>query len=267
MAARAGAKVGIIDRGSRPLKLLDGDLVDRLLLRTRSIGIEFCPKTTLAAIARTDRAFSVSTSVDGQAGVFETDLVVHGAGRIAALDGLELEKAGIRAGPLGVEVNEYLQSTTNGAVYAAGDATATAGPALTPVANLEGDAAAGNMLEGNRYKPDYTGVPSAVFTVPALARVGLLEDEAKERGLSFALKVNEMREWYSTRRVGVTHAAAKVLIEGGSERILGAHLLGPESAELINFFGLAIRLGLRATDLQKLVSAYPSVGSDLGYLV
>ena len=76
-----------------------------------------------------------------------------------------------------------------------------------------------------------------------------------------------MSDWYSVERVGETHAAAKVLLEKGTSRILGAHLLGPEASELINFFGLAMRTGLTATDLKKLVSAYPSAASDLGYLI
>lgn len=68
-------------------------------------------------------------------------------------------------------------------------------------------------------------------------------------------------------RVGETHAAAKVLVENGSGRILGAHILGPEASETINVFGLAMRTGLKADDLKDLVSAYPSAGSDIGYLV
>jgi glutathione reductase (NADPH) len=267
MAVRAGAKVVVIDRGARPLKLFDPDLVDKLVERTRSIGIEFQPKTKLMSIEKATKGFSVTACTDGENRVYQTELVVHGAGRVPALDGLALEKAGVRAGPKGIEVNDYLQSITNATLYAAGDAAATAGAPLTPVANLEGEAAARNMIEGNHHKPDYWGVPSAAFTIPALARVGLLEQEAESRGLTFTRKISDMSDWYSTRRVGETHAAAKVLIESGSERILGAHLLGPESPELINFFALAMRLSLPASDLRKLVSAYPSAGSDLGYLV
>ena len=76
-----------------------------------------------------------------------------------------------------------------------------------------------------------------------------------------------MSDWYSVERVGEHYAAAKVLLEKGTSRILGAHLLGPKASELINFFGLAMRTGLTATDLKKLVSAYPSAASDLGYLL
>ena len=120
---------------------------------------------------------------------------------------------------------------------------------------------------GQHETPDYTGVPSAVFTIPELTRVGVDEAEAREQGLEVEIKINDMSDWYSVERVGESHAAAKVLLEKGSSRILGAHLLGPEASELINFFGLAMRTGLTATDLKKLVSAYPSAASDLGYLL
>ena len=124
-----------------------------------------------------------------------------------------------------------------------------------------------NLLEGNVETPDYTGVPSAVFTIPELTRVGLDETQAHEQQLDVEVKVTDMSDWHSVERVGEHHAAAKVLLEKGTGRILGAHLLGPEASELINFFGLAMRTGLTATDLKKLVSAYPSAASDLGYLI
>jgi glutathione reductase (NADPH) len=126
---------------------------------------------------------------------------------------------------------------------------------------------ASNLLEGNAETPDYTGVPSVVFTVPELTRVGLTEEEAREQGLEVEIKTNDMSDWYSVMRVGESHAAAKVLLEKGTSRIIGAHLLGPEASELINVFGLAMRTGLTARDLEKLVSAYPSATSDLGYLI
>ena len=167
----------------------------------------------------------------------------------------------------GVMVNEFLQSVSNSRVYAAGDAAASAGAPLTPVASLEGMVVATNLLESNIKTPDYTGVPSVVFTIPELTRVGLLETEARERGLDVSCKFSDMSDWYSVERIGETNAAAKVLVENGSGRIAGAHILGPEASELINLFGLAMRSGLRASDLENLVSAYPSHGSDIGYLV
>ena len=86
-------------------------------------------------------------------------------------------------------------------------------------------------------------------------------------GREVDIKTVDMSDWYGVTRVGETHAAAKVLIEEGTFRILGAHLLRPEASELIKFFGLAMRTGLTAADVKRLVSAYPSAASDLGYLV
>jgi len=267
IAARAGATATVLTRGQRPLTAFDPDLVDRLLDRSKAVGISFHPHADAKSIERTETGLCVHALAQEKAVSFEADLIVHGAGRVPAIETLELDKAGVRANKRGVEVNEYLQSTSNPAVYAAGDVSATAGPPLTPVANLEGRAVAANLLKGNHVSPDYTGIPSVVFTIPALARVGLLEDEAREQQLDFACKLTDMTGWFTARRVGETHSAAKVLIENDTGRILGAHLLGPESSELINMFALAIRSSLKVHDLKHFISAYPSAASDIGYLI
>lgn len=267
LAARAGAEVIILTRGDRPLTGFDPDLVDRLVERSSAAGIRVQPNADVKAVIRSDGRLRVRATVAGKDETLDADLVVHGAGRVPAIDTLGLEKANVRAGSTGIEVNGFLQSVSNPAVYAAGDAAATSGPPLTPVANLEGRIAAANLLQGNHTKPDYTGIPSAVFTIPALARVGLLESEAQDLGLDVTSKLTDMSGWFTARRVGETHAAAKTLIQNDTGRILGAHLLGPESSELINMFALAIRGGLKAGDLRNFVSAYPSAASDIGFLV
>jgi len=192
---------------------------------------------------------------------------VHGAGRVPEIDRLNLSAANIEAGDKGIAVNEYLQSLSNPKIYAAGDAANTHGPPLTPVAVFEGKVAASNMLKGNKTKPDYRGVPSAVFTIPELARVGMLEEEAEEAGYNIRVAENDTGIWYSNLRVGETCAATRIIIDKDTDTILGAHLLGPEYGEIINFFGLAMRLSLTTRDLKKLVAAYPSVGSDLGSML
>ncbi|MEQ9814554.1 MAG: NAD(P)/FAD-dependent oxidoreductase [Azospirillaceae bacterium] len=267
IAARAGADATILDRGAQPLPAFDPDLVGMLVDRSRAAGMTFHPRAEVKAVERAGTALRVTAVIDGAERHLDADLVVHGAGRAAAVERLELGNAGVEADPAGVAVNEYLQSRSNPAVYAAGDAAATAGPPLTPVASLEAEAVAANLLEGNHVMPDYAGVPSAVFTIPALTRIGLSEADARDRGLDVECTFSDMREWYSVQRVGETHAAAKVLVDRGSGRILGAHILAPEASETINLFGLAIRSGLKAADVKSLVSAYPSAGSDLGSLL
>ncbi len=267
IAARAGSTVYIIDHGARPLRAFDPDLVDMLIHRTGKIGIEFYSQSELRTIEQIDGGFKVIAERDGNEHYWNVNLVVHGAGRVAELDRLKLDAAEVEFSKKGVTVNEYLQSVSNPAVYAAGDASDTDGWPLTPVSFLEGRVAASNMLNGNNRIADYRGVPTVVFTIPELTRVGLLESEATELGLNYRTKFTDTSRWYSNMRVGEVCAAVKVLIDNETDGIIGAHLFGPEYAELVNIFGLAMKLGLKTADLRKMVSAYPSVGSDLGSLI
>src|SRR5205085_4317089 len=125
---------------------------------------------------------------------------VHAAGRLPDIEDLNLQAAGVEFERRGVRVNEFLQSVSNPAVYAAGDCAAS-GPALTPVAGYEGGLVARNLLEGNRYQPSYVGVASVVYTVPPLATVGLQEEAARRQGLRFQVHAGDSSGWYSSRRV------------------------------------------------------------------
>jgi glutathione reductase (NADPH) len=132
---------------------------------------------------------------------------------------------------------------------------------------MEGHVAASNMLKGNHRKPNYSGVPSVVFTIPPLASVGLQDDAARKQGLKFRVKHEDTSGWYASRRVNLQHSGFKVLVEDGSDRILGAHLFGEHAEEVINIFGLAVRYGLKAQDLQTMIYAYPTSASDVKYMV
>lgn len=230
VAARAGAEVQILHRGARPLEQFDPDLVDRLVQATEELGVAVRLNTAVQGVEKSSGHFTVHASVEGAPRTFETDLVVHGAGRVPEIDDLDLSAAGVERTKHGVAVNDYLQSVSNPAVYAAGDAAAT-GPPLTPVAGREGEVVAANLLGGNHRRPDLGSVPSIVFTLPPVASVGLLETAAKEQRLKFRVNHQDMSQWYSSRRVGAKHAAFKVLIEEDSDRILGAHVMGPHAEE------------------------------------
>jgi glutathione reductase (NADPH) len=267
IAARAGARVQILHRGARPLNKFDPDLVSQLVQATRDLGVEVHLHTVVTAIERRGDHVLVHAQTGVQEHTIEADLVVHAAGRVPEIDDLDLEEAGIARQKDGVSVNAYLQSVTNPAVYAAGDAVASGGFPLTPVAGMQGDIVARNLLEGNRYSPNYTGIPSVVFTTPPLARVGLDEETAHAQGLRFSTHHQDTSGWYSSRRVALPHTGFKVLVEEDTERLLGAHLLGLHAEEVINLFALAIRTGLRATDLKQMVYAYPTSASDVSYMV
>ena len=138
---------------------------------------------------------------------------------------------------------------------------------MTPVAVFEGKVAASNMLKATTTVPDYAGVPTAVFTIPELARVGMLEQEAKDHGIDVDVRYNDTSGWYSNYRIGETTAAAKILIDRSNDQIVGAHRLGPGYAELANTFGLAIKLGLTSRQLKSATAAYPTVGADLASML
>jgi glutathione reductase (NADPH) len=267
IAARAGSTPVILDRGPRPLKAFDPDLVELLISRGADAGIELWRDSTITGIEKSKTGFQISVERSGQPETMEVDLVVHGAGRIPELAGLDLDAAGVEWDEHGVRVAAHLQSTSNPGVYAAGDAANSLGMPLTPVAVFQGKVAASNMLKATTTVPDYAGVPTAVFTIPELTRVGMLEQDARNQGIDVDVRYRDTSGWYSNYRIGETTASTKILIDRSTDRIVGAHLLGPEYAELINFLGLAMKLQLTTRQLKSMTAAYPTVGSDLGSIL
>ena len=267
IAARAGSAPLIVDRGKRPLKNFDPDLVELLVDRGQDAGVDLRRATTIVDVQPSEGGYQVTLDHAGTRETIETDLVVHGAGRVAELADLGLDAAGVEWGERGIKVADHLQSTTNPAVWAAGDSADSEGMPLTPVAVSEAKVAASNMIKDTTATPDYAGIPTAVFTIPELARVGLLESEARAAGIDLAVRYSDTSGWYSNYRIGETTAAAKILIDQSTDQIVGAHLLGPEYGELINTLGLAIKLGLTTRQLKSATAAYPTVGSDLGSML
>ena len=263
IAARAGAEVTVVDRGGRPLKFFDPGLVDDLVAHGRDHGVGFEANASLVAIERANDGLSATFERDGRRFELDADLVVHGAGRVPEIDGLDLDAANVAHSARGVSVTAHLRSTTNERVFAAGDVADTDGPPLTPVAVHEGKVAASNMIRGDRMTPDYRGVPSVAFTLPEIVRIGMSEAEARESDRTVRVTDTDTSGWYSNRRIGAAIGRAKVIVD----EVVGVHLLGHHYAEAANLFGLAMRSGLKARDLKRMISAYPTIGSDVGEIV
>lgn len=264
IAARAGAKVTILQRGERMLMRFDADLVGWLMESFHRVGIDVRTKHVVEAVEKKGPNFIVRATTGNGEQTFEADLVVHAAGRIPDLEHLDLKAAGVDRDEHGhIKLNEFLQSVSNPAVYAAGDAAAK-GPPLTPVSSHDAKVIVGNLLEGNRHRPDYRGVPSVAFTIPPIASVGMSEQQVRESGRKFRVKSEKTSTWYTARRAAESVYGYKVLVEEVSGHILGAHLVGPHVDEVINVFGLAIRHGLTAADLKTTMFAYPTGASDIG---
>lgn len=266
IAARAGATVTILHQGKRPLEGFDADLVAVLVKAMEAIGIRIILNATVTAVSGKEDALTVQYTQDKKNHSIATTCVVHAAGRVVNSTELALEKAGIEVGKKGVLVNEYLQSVSNPAVYACGD-VADKGLPLTPFASYEGTIAIDNLLHGNRQRYQDIPTPSAVYTLPTLASVGLTEEQAREQGRSVKVTFQETSDWYSSRRINESFSAFKTLVDAETDELVGAHLLGAGCDEVINLFTVAMKHRITAKDLGNTLLAYPTHGSDLSSML
>jgi glutathione reductase (NADPH) len=265
LAARAGAAVTILQREERILAHFDPDLVDMLSAHMRALGIVIETRAVASGIERAGKAFAVKATRNGQDLRIEADLVVHAGGRVPDLARLDLPFGNVATERGRLVLNEFLQSTTNSAVYAAGDA-ASVGPPLTPIAGRDGRIAAENILKGNVHRLDKASIPSVVFTIPPLAAIGMSELETRTNAKVRTNFANSA-DWYTARRLRETASGHKVMIDEATGRILGAHLLGPHADEVINLFALAMESALTAEQVKDIVLGYPTGGSDLAHML
>ena len=263
VAAQAGSQVTIIHRSALPLKQFDPDMVDVIVAATKSSGISLALNESPQKIEKTDSGYTLH-GISGE--IYEADLIIEATGRVANLSVLDGDHANVDHSPRGVTVNANLQSISNPQVYAIGDCAAS-GAMLAPIADEEGKTAARNILGPNPSPVDYSVVPSAVFTLPNLATVGLTESEAKEQGYDFRTNAGTTVGWPSSKRIGERHSGYKILISNNDDTIIGAHLVRHNASEVINIFALAIKHGIKAHDLSEFPWAYPTYSSDLKYMV
>jgi glutathione reductase (NADPH) len=267
ISKRAGAReVTVLEMMERPLGNFDPDLVGILCEATTELGIDLRTGAKVLKIEKKGADFTVTYQTPKAVKTVSCDLVVHATGRVPNIDHLNLEAAGVEYSRKGIKVSPFMR-TTNPAIFAAGDC-ADSGPNLTPVSANEGRIAGKNLLAGkDEREVNYPPIPSVVFTLPQLASVGLSEAAAREKGLDFDTRFEKTAGWYSSLRVGARHSAYKVLVEKGTSKILGAHLLGPGAEEQINLVALTMGAGLSANRIKGLIFAYPSFASDIGSMV
>ncbi len=262
-AIRAGAKVTILHRSAQPLNGFDPDMVDVILEASREAGIEILLEESPVSVEKKESAYELTTTTGRR---LATDFIVSATGRVPNLSALKGDQGGVEHGRKGVEVNEYLQSVSNPSVYAIGDC-ASLGLMLATVADDHGKIAARNILEKNTTVVNHQVVPSAVFTIPSLGTVGLTEAQARAEGFDFRVKKGQPTNWPSSKRIGETHAAFKVLVDNKTDLILGAHLVRHNAAEVINLFALAIAYKIPAKEIANFLWAYPTSSSDIKSMV
>lgn len=264
IARRAGAEVSILHRSKKPLGTFDSDMVDMLVRASEAAGIKILTNRPVVAVEKVSDGLLVRTEYQTETGsetqVFKADMIVNGAGRVPDIEDLRLENAGIKAEKKGIIVDKHMR-TSNPHVYAGGDCTAE-GIQLTPVATLQAEVAAANIFDENGAEADYTGIPSAVFTIPVLASVG----SSEEKGNKYKVVFYDRSKWNTTKRAGLEFAASKVIVDEAKDCIIGAHILGPNAEEMINIFAMAMQLRLKASNVKKMIFAYPTTCSDIRYM-
>ena len=263
--ARAGTRVTILQAGARFLTRHDADAVERIVAETRRLGIDARTSIDVTAIGQVGDRLRVTFAEDGVERTVEADRVVNGAGRIANTDGLDLESGNVVVEHGRLAHDDYLRSTSNKAVWIVGDALSDTAQ-LSPLATYEGQVVGRNIVDGPKHRPDYAAIPSCLYTIPAVASVGLTEEDARDRGLDVHVAVSDMAEWLSGRTFAEPVAWAKVISERGSGRILGAHIVGHGGEDLIHMFALAMRHGITTGDIGDMVYAYPTFTSDIRYM-
>ena len=266
IARKAGSQVTIIQHPERLLVNFDREVAGILTDLLRESGIKIITGTSVKEVKKSGGGYQIYLTRNGKEDSILTDLVVHGAGREFDSD-MGLEAGQVKWSKKGVAVNDFLQSVSNPRVYAAGDSADTAGPKLTPIAVMEGSIAAENLLHGNSVKAEYIGIPTTVFSSPPMAMVGMTEDEAARKNINITVKKGEMTSWYNSARRMIPKSFYKVILDSESKRILGAHILGENSEEVINIFSLAIRLNIDVKTLMSTPFTYPSDTYDIKYMI
>ncbi|MCM4171720.1 NAD(P)/FAD-dependent oxidoreductase [Arenibacter sp. TNZ] len=262
MAARAGSKITIIEHGENILQAFDKDMVSQLKKVSEDLGIEFIFNAEISQLEKLNKNFRIQYKKDGEEKSLKARSVFNTAGRVPAINSLNLEKSNVSYSNKGIQVNEFLQNTVNPNVYACGDVSAHGLP-LTPLSGIEGAIVSENILHGNKRKIESPVIPSAVFTLPNLATVGLSEDEAKRRYKTVTINYKSVPDWYNAKRINTPSYAYKIIINERTKQIVGAHLLSPHAAETINMFAMAINLQVTTEALKDMIFTFPSWANDI----
>ena len=261
-AAVAGRRVTVLQRGPSVLKQFPSKAVAVVVAGMESIGVDI---RTGVEVERLERADGGATRLRLSGGEdLEADLVVAAIGREPALRGLDLEAGEVAYDRReGVHVDHNYRSVSNPRVRCAGDAASTGRAALIPSAAVEARVMTDLLIEGRTDRRSTAPVPSAAFTQPTIAAVGM--DVAEAEAASFTPRVIEgdAAGWKLLREQGVAHAYYRVVVDAADTRLLGATVVGPGAEEVINVFAEAIAAGRRADTWGTTPFAYPSFGFNL----
>ncbi|OBX24265.1 MULTISPECIES: dihydrolipoyl dehydrogenase family protein [Bizionia] len=262
MLATLGSQVTILEREKTALANFDQFLVEKLITKLESLGVKFIFNADVTGVKKLKKNLEVSFSIDGEVTTHKSRLVINAAGRVPAIEALDLEKADIEADHDGIVVNDYLQSKSHSKVYACGDVS-NKSLALTPLSGLQGYIAGNNIIKENSKTFDVPCIPSTVFTTPNLSSVGYGEEDAKARYKNIKVYQGDASNWFNAKKENEDTYAYTILVNERTDEIVGAHILSSEANESINVFATAIYNKMTVKEFKRMVFTYPSYVIDL----
>ncbi len=254
--AGLGARTHLVYRQPLPLRGFDGDLRNALAEALAGQGVILHPRTRPERVTGDEGARVLHLAGGGK---LEAEAVFFATGRVANTAGLGLSEAGIVRTPTGAIAVDSMWRTVQPHIHAIGDVTE--GKHLTPVATAEGHALA-DALFGPGPRPfNFSAVPTAVFTSPPIATVGLTEEEAARRGTAeiYLTRFTPMRHNLTGRR---RQTLMKLVVEAPRGRVLGAHMLGEDAPEIVQGLAVAMTAGASKADFDRTIGIHPTAAEE-----
>jgi glutathione reductase (NADPH) len=254
-----GSHVTLVNRTDVILRQYDQQIVDRLLQISLRKGIDFKFNSTIDKIERRDDG-SLHVTMSGCDDI-EADQLLFAVGRQPNIEGLGLEAAGVELGDKGqVKVDADNRSSVP-SIFAVGDVTDRI--QLTPVAIREGQAFADTFFGKKPHQVDYSCVPSAVFSHPPLAGVGMTEGEARNKLGSVKTFTSDFRAMKNVLAGRNERSLYKLVMDGETDRIVGIHMIGPDAPEILQAAAIAVKARLKKSDFDATVALHPTMAEEL----
>jgi glutathione reductase (NADPH) len=253
-----GVEVEVLYRGGEILRGFDHDLRHALTAIMRAQGIAITCNTEPAAIEKSGGRLSVITTREGR---IACDAVMFATGRRPNTVGLGLQKLDVKCGWNGrVMVNDYYQSSVP-SIYAVGDVTDRVN--LTPVAIRDGIAFIEANYKNNPKPVDLAYLPTAVFSQPEIGTVGYTEEAAREMFREIDIYKSSFRPLKQTITGRSERMLMKLVVDAETDKVIGAHLLGPDAAEIVQVLAIAVKLGARKADFDSTIALHPTIAEEL----
>ncbi len=252
--AGLGAETHLIYRQPLPLRGFDQDMRVGLAEALKANGVLLHPDTTPESLMVEGEVRELALS---DMSVLKTDVVFFATGRAPNTAGLGLEAAGVKTGPHGeIPVDDGF-ATSVPHIYALGDVTDRLN--LTPVATAEGHALADSLFGGKPRKVSLDNVPTAVFSIPPIATVGITEDKAPKDAKVFTSKFTPMRHNITGR---TRQTLMKLIVDATTDKVLGAHMLGEDAPEIVQGLAVAMTAGATKADYDRTIGIHPTAAEE-----